>query len=85
VAAKKVVRAPTHAINCKIVGTNSKKNEHLIIKKIPAVTMVAACISADTGVGPSIASGSQTCNPICADFPMEPIKKNKQIVAITEK
>ncbi len=27
----------------------------------PAVTMVAAWISADTGVGPSIASGSQTC------------------------
>jgi hypothetical protein len=26
----------------------------------PAVTMVAAWMSADTGVGPSIASGSQT-------------------------
>jgi hypothetical protein len=27
----------------------------------PAVTMVAAWISAETGVGPSIASGSQVC------------------------
>ena len=26
----------------------------------PAVTMVAACINALTGVGPAIASGSQT-------------------------
>jgi hypothetical protein len=26
----------------------------------PAVTMVAAWMSADTGVGPAIASGSQT-------------------------
>ncbi len=28
----------------------------------PAVTMVAAWMSADTGVGPSIASGSQVCS-----------------------
>ena len=35
----------------------------------PAVTMVAAWISADTGVGPSIASGSQVCRPSCADLP----------------
>ena len=33
--------------------------EHLTTKKTPAVTIVAACISADTGVGPSIASGNQ--------------------------
>ena len=33
----------------------------------PAVTIVAAWISADTGVGPSIASGSQTKSGICAD------------------
>ena len=40
---------------------NSNSIEHRIIKKTPAVTKVAACISAETGVGPSIASGSQTC------------------------
>ena len=31
--------------------------------------MVAAWISADTGVGPSIASKSQDCNGTCADLP----------------
>ena len=30
--------------------------------KIPAVTMVAACINAEIGVGPSIESGNHTCN-----------------------
>jgi len=29
----------------------------------PAVTIVAACINALTGVGPSIDMGNQTCNP----------------------
>jgi hypothetical protein len=56
--------------------------EHLIIKKIPAVTIVAACIKAETGVGPSIASGNQVCNPICADLPTEPINNKKQIILI---
>ena len=31
--------------------------------------MVAAWISADTGVGPSIASSSQDCSGTCADLP----------------
>ena len=31
--------------------------------------MVAAWISADTGVGPAIASPSHDCNGNCADFP----------------
>ena len=31
--------------------------------------MVAAWISAETGVGPAIASGSQTYSGICADLP----------------
>src|ERR1700737_3580692 len=38
----------------------------------PAVTMVAAWISADTGVGPSIASSSQDCSGTCAAFPHAP-------------
>lgn len=32
-----------------------------------------------TGVGPSIASGNQVCNPTCADLPIEPINNKKQI------
>ncbi len=38
--------------------------------------MVAAWINADTGVGPSIASGSHTCSGICADLPTAPPKIN---------
>ena len=41
----------------------------------PAVTMVAAWMRAETGVGPSIASGSQVCSRNCADLPMAPMNK----------
>ena len=40
----------------------------------PAATIVAAWMSAETGVGPSIASGSQTCNGTCALLPTAPQK-----------
>ena len=46
----------------------------------PAVTMVAAWISAETGVGPSMASGSQVCRPICADLPMAPMNSRMQMM-----
>ena len=42
------------------------------IKKTPAVTMVAAWINAETGVGPAMASGSQTYSGSCADLPTAP-------------
>ena len=45
------------------------------MRNTPAVTMVAAWISAETGVGPSIASGNQVCRPIWADLPMAPRKR----------
>ena len=35
--------------------------------------MVAAWISADTGVGPAMASGSQVCSGNCADLPIAPM------------
>jgi hypothetical protein len=50
--------------------------------KIPAVTMVAAWISAEIGVGPSIESGNQTCSGTCADFPMAPTNSSKQMIVI---
>ena len=50
--------------------------------KIPAVTMVAAWISAEIGVGPSIESGSQTCSGACADLPMAPMNSRMQITVI---
>ena len=47
--------------------------------KMPAVTMVAAWISAEIGVGPSIESGSQTCSGTCADLPMAPMNRQMQM------
>src|SRR5262245_23172344 len=51
----------------------------------PADTIVAAWIIALTGVGPSIASGNQTCSGNCADLPMVPIKSSKPIRPDAEK
>ncbi len=31
---------------------------------------------------PSIASGNQVCNPICADFPTTPMKSKIQIIVM---
>ena len=41
-------------------NVNSNKTENLIIKKTPATTSVDEWISAEAGVGASIASGNQT-------------------------
>src|SRR3990170_2491174 len=45
--------------------------------------MVAACINAETGVGPAIASGSQVYKGICALLPVAPINSNKVITVIS--
>ena len=34
---------------------------------------------AETGVGPSIASGNQVCSRNCADLPMAPMNSSRQI------
>ena len=47
----------------------------------PAVTIVAAWISALTGVGPAMASGSHTYKGSCADFPIAPTKSSIPINA----
>src|SRR5690349_13864616 len=48
----------------------------------PAVTIVAAWMSALTGVGPSIASGSQTCSGSCADLAAAATKSNRAMASI---
>ena len=45
--------------------------------------MVAAWISAETGVGPAMASGSQTKSGICADLPVAPTNNSKQTAVTT--
>jgi N-acetyl-gamma-glutamylphosphate reductase len=45
--------------------------------------MVAAWIKAETGVGPSIAIGNQTCNPTCELLAIAPINKHTPTKIIT--
>src|SRR5574343_1113302 len=52
--------------------------------KIPAVTIVAAWISAEIGVGPSIESGSHTCSGTWADLPIAPINRQIQVTVISD-
>jgi hypothetical protein len=61
----------------------SIKGELRISKYTPAVTIVAAWINAETGVGPSIAIGNQTCNPIWELLAIAPISKHVPMIIIT--
>ena len=58
VAANRAVSPPTHATTSSAMGAISKSLWQRATMYTPAVTMVAAWMSADTGVGPSMASGS---------------------------
>ena len=53
-------------------------------RKIPAATIVAACIRAEIGVGPSIASGNHTWRGNCADFATAP-RNNKKAHKVVSK
>ena len=59
-AAKIAVSAPTVATMAEVAGVNWNSGAERATMYTPAVTMVAAWIRAETGVGPSMASGSQT-------------------------
>ena len=80
VAANTAVPPPIYATTSMISGAILNKGLQRTTIKTPAVTMVAAWIKALTGVGPSIASGSQVYNGIWADLPVAPINSNKQIM-----
>jgi hypothetical protein len=69
VAANSAVSAPTPATMPIAIGAISSSGCTRTSRYTPAVTIVAACISADTGVGPAIASGNQKYNGNCADLP----------------
>ena len=51
-------------------GASSKIGRVRATTKTPAATIVAAWMSAEAGVGPAIASGSQTWSGTCADLPI---------------
>ena len=70
VAVKRVVRAPRHRQMVKTVGFCSSRGLMRTRRKIPATTIVLEWSRAETGVGPSIAAGSQGWSPNCADLPV---------------
>ena len=66
-------------MKCSAVADISNSGDMRATMKMPAVTIVAAWISAEIGVGPSIESGSQTCSGTCADLPIAPMNRQTQI------
>src|SRR5260370_17122183 len=72
VAANSAVNAPTPATTVCDTGASENSTWQRATRYTPAVTIVAAWISADTGVGPAIASGSHVYRAICADLPVHP-------------
>lgn len=81
-AANIAVKPPTQLIISNPVLLYSINGDNLINKYTPAVTIVAAWINAETGVGPSIASGNQVWRPNCADFAIAPINTNMVTIVI---
>jgi hypothetical protein len=77
------VMAPITRMKFSAVSDSSNSGDMRATMKMPAVTMVAAWISAEIGVGPSIESGSQTCSGNWADLPMAPMNRQMQITVIS--
>src|ERR1700740_431891 len=78
-AMKKQVIAPTTRISERADRDSWDRGDMRDTMKIPAVTMVAAWIRAEIGVGPSIESGSHTCSGTCADLPIAPTNRQMQM------
>src|SRR4051812_21921876 len=71
-AAKIAVKMPIAATTTIALWAWANSGLARATRYTPALTIVAAWISADTGVGPSIASGSQTWSGNWALLPMAP-------------
>src|SRR3982074_3702846 len=78
-AMNSAVVAPMTVTNDNAVSDSSNNGLMRATMKMPAVTIVAAWINAEMGVGPSIQSGSQTCSGTCALLPMAPTKSAMQM------
>ncbi|MCY1234499.1 hypothetical protein D9M72_470840 [compost metagenome] len=76
------VMAPITSTNDSAASDSSNSGDMRATMKMPAVTMVAAWISAEIGVGPSIESGSQTCSGNCADLPIAPMNRQMHATVI---
>lgn len=69
IAPNRSVTAPTITTTSWASGEALKIAPDRVIRYTPAVTIVAAWMRAETGVGPSIASPSQDWSGTCADLP----------------
>src|ERR1700761_2108562 len=76
---KNAVVAPMMSTNDHADSDSSNSGDMRATMNMPAVTMVAAWIRAEMGVGPSMKSGSQMCSGTCADLPMAPMNKQMQV------
>ncbi len=76
---KNAVMAPITSTNDSAASEYSNSGDMRATMKMPAVTMVAAWIRAEMGVGPSIESGSHTCSGTCADLPIAPMNRQMQM------
>src|SRR5580693_4993074 len=81
---KNAVIAPITSTNDSAASEYSNSGDMRATMKMPAVTMVAAWISAEMGVGPSIESGSHTCSGTCADLPIAPMNRQMQMTLIAD-
>ena len=79
---KNAVIAPITMTTPSAISDSSNSGDMRATMKMPAVTIVAAWIKAEIGVGPSIESGSQTCSGAWADLPMAPINSRMQTMVI---
>ena len=78
VAASIAVPPPIHATTVSADSECSNSGNIRATRNTPAATIVAAWMSALTGVGPSIASGSHTCRGNWPDLPTAPAKIPRQ-------
>src|SRR5713226_8385563 len=76
---KNAVVDPMISTTDSAVSDSSNSGDMRATMKMPAVTMVAAWINAEMGVGPSMESGSHTCKGTCADLPMAPMNRQMQV------
>src|SRR5579859_4146293 len=81
---KSAVVAPMTSTNDSADSDSSNSGDILATMKMPAVTMVAAWINAEIGVGPSMEPGSHTCSGTCADLPMAPMKRQMHVNVIAD-
>ncbi|PQM46874.1 hypothetical protein C1Y40_02953 [Mycobacterium talmoniae] len=76
------VTAPTNTTASRASADRSYSGPDRTIRYTPAVTMVAAWISADTGVGPSIASNNQAWIGTWADLAQAPTNISSPITVV---